>query len=41
VQKLEFPASVSGGKKELLVSSLDEYNEGELKAWEGRIYSVV
>jgi oligo-1,6-glucosidase len=40
VQPLEFPASVSGGKKELLVSSLDEFGEGELKAWEGRVYLV-
>ena len=37
-QKLEFPATVKDAKKELLVSSVDDNVEGELKAWEGRIY---
>jgi alpha-glucosidase len=38
VQKLEFPSTVKDAKKELLVSSVDENVEEELKAWEGRIY---
>lgn len=38
VQKLEFPAGVKDGKKDLLVSSVEECAEGELKAFEGRIY---
>jgi oligo-1,6-glucosidase len=38
VQKLEFPASVGENKKDLLISSVDEHAEGELKAFEGRIY---
>jgi alpha-glucosidase len=35
---LEFPASVRDVKKELVVSSVDEHVDGELKAFEGRIY---
>jgi oligo-1,6-glucosidase len=41
VQKLVFPAAVQDVKKELLVSSVDNNVEGELRAFEGRIYLVV
>jgi oligo-1,6-glucosidase len=37
-QELKFPASVPEGKKDLLVSSADEYSEEQLQAFEGRIY---
>jgi len=40
VQKLEFPTAVKDAKKELLVSSVDDSIEQELRAWEGRMYLV-
>jgi oligo-1,6-glucosidase len=40
-QKLVLPAAVQDVKKELLVSSVDNNVEGELRAFEGRIYLVV
>lgn len=39
-QKPVFPAAVQAVKKELLVSSADNNAEGELSAFEGRIYLV-
>jgi oligo-1,6-glucosidase len=37
-QKLVFPSAVADKKMELLVSSVDAHTDGELKAFEGRIY---
>jgi alpha-glucosidase len=37
-KKLEFPQSVRDEKKELLVSSVEQVNDGQLAPYEGRIY---